>query len=210
MNGSFDEHRRAVAPLSDQFKRAGHRLYLVGGVVRDELMGRQVETPDLDLTTDATPDQMKSLVDGIVEAVWLQGERFGTVGVRLEGRTIEITTHRAEAYTSDSRKPDVSYSTDLAADLVRRDFTVNAMAVDVVDGVLHDPHGGRSDLGAGLLRTPLDPEISFADLDYNIVIYLNLFSTITWQNYTLQNIPRQKGQSPGNPQQAFQISSGPA
>jgi len=163
MSGSFDEQRRAVAPLSDRFSRAGHRLYLVGGVVRDELMGRQVETPDLDLTTDATPDQVKSLVDGIVDAVWLQGERFGTVGVRLDGRTIEITTHRAEDYTSDSRKPDVSYSTDLAADLVRRDFTVNAMAVDVVDGVLHDPHGGRSDLGAGLLRTPLDPEISFAD-----------------------------------------------
>ena len=163
MNGSFDEQRRVVAPLSDRFDRAGHRLYLVGGIVRDELLGRQVDTPDLDLTTDATPDQMKVLVDGVVDAVWLQGERFGTIGVRLEGRTIEITTHRAEAYTSDSRKPDVSYSMNLAEDLSRRDFTVNAMAVDVADGVLHDPHGGRSDLEAGLLRTPLDPEISFAD-----------------------------------------------
>ncbi|HCV35709.1 MAG TPA: CCA tRNA nucleotidyltransferase [Acidimicrobiaceae bacterium] len=163
MSDSFDGQRRVVAPLADRFDRAGHRLYLVGGVVRDGLMGRQVDTPDLDLTTDATPAQTRVLVDGIVDAVWLQGERFGTIGVRLAGHTIEITTHRAEVYTSDSRKPGVSYSTDLVEDLSRRDFTVNAMAVDVVDGVLHDPHGGRLDLDAGLLRTPLDPEISFTD-----------------------------------------------
>tara|TARA_Y100000310_G_scaffold328114_1_gene395671 strand:- start:1745 stop:2992 length:1248 start_codon:yes stop_codon:yes gene_type:complete len=163
MNGLFDESRRAVAPLSDRFDAAGFRLYLVGGVVRDGLLGRHVDTPDLDLTTDATPDQVKSLVDGVVDTVWLQGERFGTIGVRMGDRTIEITTHRAEAYASDSRKPDVSYSSDLAEDLSRRDFTVNAMAVDVVDGDLHDPHGGHSDLEAGLLRTPLDPEVSFAD-----------------------------------------------
>lgn len=163
MNGLFDEPRRAVAPLSDRFDAAGFRLYLVGGVVRDGLLGRHVDTPDLDLTTDATPDQVKSLVDGVVDTVWLQGERFGTIGVRMGDRTIEITTHRAEAYESDSRKPDVSYSSDLAEDLSRRDFTVNAMAVDVVDGDLHDPYGGQSDLEAGLLRTPLDPEVSFAD-----------------------------------------------
>lgn len=163
MTVSFDSQLKVLAPLADRFDGAGHRLYLVGGVVRDALMGREVDTPDLDLTTDATPDQMKVLVDGVVDAVWLQGERFGTIGVRLAGHTVEITTHRAEAYVSGSRKPEVSYSTDLVEDLSRRDFTVNAMAVDVVDEVLHDPYDGRSDLDAGLLRTPLGPEVSFAD-----------------------------------------------
>jgi len=160
--GAFDDLRDAVAPVSERFAAAGHRLYLVGGLVRDSLMGL-TPTTDHDLTTDATPDQVRRLMEGVADAVWLQGERFGTVGIRVGDLIMEITTHRAESYVGDSRKPVVRFSTDLHEDLGRRDFTVNAMAVDVVDGKLHDPFDGRADLAAGILRTPLSPEESFGD-----------------------------------------------
>jgi len=159
---TFDDLRDAVVPVSERFAAAGHRLYLVGGLVRDSLMGL-APTTDHDLTTDATPDQVRRLVEGVADAVWLQGERFGTVGIRIGDLIMEITTHRAESYVGDSRKPVVRFSTDLHEDLGRRDFTVNAMAVDVVDGKLHDPFDGRADLAAGILRTPLSPEESFGD-----------------------------------------------
>jgi len=159
---AFDDLRDAVVPVSERFAAAGHRLYLVGGLVRDSLMGL-APTTDHDLTTDATPDQVRRLVEGVADAVWLQGERFGTVGIRVGDLIMEITTHRAESYVGDSRKPVVRFSTDLHEDLGRRDFTVNAMAVDVVDGKLHDPFDGRADLAAGILRTPLSPEESFGD-----------------------------------------------
>ena len=160
--GTFDDLCATVAPLSGRFIDAGHRLYLVGGLVRDRLMGAD-RTPDHDLTTDATPDRIRELVEGVADVVWLQGERFGTVGLRVGDHAMEITTHRAEAYVGDSRKPVVRFSTDLHEDLGRRDFTVNAMAVDVADGTLHDPFDGRADLSAGILRTPLSPEESFGD-----------------------------------------------
>ena len=160
--GAFDDLRDAVVPVSERFAAAGHRLYLVGGLVRDSLMGL-TPTTDHDLTTDATPDQVRRLMEGVADAVWLQGERFGTVGIRVGDLIMEITTHRAESYVGDSRKPVVRFSTDLHEDLGRRDFTVNAMAVDVVDGKLHDPFDGRADLAAGILRTPLSPEESFGD-----------------------------------------------
>ena len=160
--GAFDDLRDALVPVSEPFAAAGHRLYLVGGLVRDSLMGL-APTTDHDLTTDATPDQVRRLVEGVADAVWLQGERFGTVGIRVGDLIMEITTHRAESYVGDSRKPVVRFSTDLHEDLGRRDFTVNAMAVDVVDGKLHDPFDGRADLAAGILRTPLSPEESFGD-----------------------------------------------
>ncbi|MBC8364211.1 MAG: CCA tRNA nucleotidyltransferase [Actinobacteria bacterium] len=159
----FGAQCAAVGPLAERFAAGGLRLYLVGGVVRDVLSGRVGDHPDFDLTTDATPDRIRSLIEGVADAVWLQGEKFGTIGARLGERTFEITTHRAEAYLSDSRKPVVSFSTQLEDDLLRRDFTVNAMAVDVVDGTLHDPLGGQADLEAGVLRTPLTPEESFSD-----------------------------------------------
>jgi poly(A) polymerase len=159
----FSEVLKLVEPLAKRFSSAGARLYLVGGVVRDVLMGRQKQTPDFDFTTDALPEEVRSLVADVADAVWLQGERFGTIGVRLGQWGLEITTHRAESYVDDSRKPVVRYSKDLAQDLARRDFTVNAMAVDVVDGGLYDPYGGQKDLDTLTLRTPLDPEESFAD-----------------------------------------------
>ena len=163
MNGSFDDLRAVVAPLAELFREAGHRLYLVGGVVRNALMVGKETTPDFDLTTDAPPDRIRDLVAGSADAVWLQGERFGTVGVRIGRHTLEITTHRSEAYLDDSRKPVVTFSKDLVKDLARRDFTVNAMAVDVGNGTLHDPFAGQADLEAGILRTPLAPEESFSD-----------------------------------------------
>ncbi|MHB1138575.1 MAG: CCA tRNA nucleotidyltransferase [Microthrixaceae bacterium] len=155
-----------VAPLARRFDGSGHRLYLVGGVVRDLVVDRtDVERNDLDLTTDATPEQVKALVRPVASALWTQGERFGTIGCTIDGETYEITTHRAEAYSPDSRKPEVVFSTDIDADLSRRDFTVNAMALEVTgdEPVLIDPFGGLADLGAHVLRTPRSPEESFGD-----------------------------------------------
>jgi poly(A) polymerase len=158
----------AVRPLAERFDAGGHRLYLVGGVVRDLVLGRLSADHDLDLTTDATPEQTTALVRGWADAVWDQGARFGTVGVKQGNLTFEITTHRAEAYQPDSRKPEVAFSDDVLEDLSRRDFTVNAMALRVTGAddeapELIDPHGGVVDLASGVLRTPLSPEESFSD-----------------------------------------------
>ena len=154
-----------VAPLAERFGAAGHRLFLVGGVVRDLVIDRVAERNDLDLTTDATPDVIKALIRPVASAVWTQGERFGTIGCTIDGETYEITTHRAEAYQPDSRQPEVVFSTDIEADLSRRDFTVNAIALEVTGSSpqLLDPFGGLADLNASVLRTPLEPEISFSD-----------------------------------------------
>jgi poly(A) polymerase len=151
-------------PLAERFAAAGHRLYLVGGIVRDLLSDRPLEQPDIDLTTDARPEQTKALLSGWADAVWTQGERFGTIGAKKDGREFEITTHRAEAYDPDSRKPTVEFSDAIEADLSRRDFTVNAMALTLPDPELVDPFDGRSDLLVRhRLRTPLDPDQSFTD-----------------------------------------------
>ena len=176
-------------PLAETFRRAGFRLYLVGGIVRDVLCGRQRPTLDIDLTTDALPDDIEALVRGLhPRALWLQGKRFGTVGATFVGpdgqdRAYEITTHRSDDYDARSRKPSVAFSTSIVADLSRRDFTINAIAMDaiardassfgadnpvlidpvLINPVLIDPFGGADDLAANVLRTPVDPEISFTD-----------------------------------------------
>ena len=152
-----------VRPLADRFAAAGHRVYLVGGIVRDLVVGRLREGADLDLTTDARPTQTEALLSGWADAVWTQGQAFGTVGARKGDVVFEITTHRAEAYREDSRKPHVVYADDVVEDLSRRDFTVNAMALRLPDVELIDPYGGVADLAAGVLRTPLGPEVSFSD-----------------------------------------------
>ena len=160
-----------LAPLSDRFRAAGHRLYLVGGTVRDLLAGDTApgDLYDFDATTDARPAEIKRLLHGWADAIWTQGERFGTIGAKKHGphgdRIYEITTHRAEAYHDDSRKPDVEFSDRIEADLSRRDFTINAMALELTTDspTLVDPFGGAADLITRTLRTPLAPEISFSD-----------------------------------------------
>lgn len=132
--------------------------------MRDLLVGRELAADrDIDLTTDARPEQIKQLVRDLADAVWTQGERFGTIGCKRGEWTFEITTHRAEAYTPDSRKPEVRFADVVETDLSRRDFTVNAMALALPDPELIDPFDGAGDLAAARLRTPLSPEESFAD-----------------------------------------------
>ena len=149
--------------LADLFGAAGHRLYLVGGTVRDALLGRP-ET-DWDFTTDARPDAVLALVDGWASAVWDTGIAFGTVGLRRRGVTMEITTFRSDAYDRVSRNPVVAYGDTIEEDLERRDFSVNAMAVELTGGrrAFVDPFGGLAALASGVLDTPATPEESFAD-----------------------------------------------
>ncbi|MDQ3973787.1 MAG: CCA tRNA nucleotidyltransferase [Actinomycetota bacterium] len=155
----------AVYPLADELGRrfadAGHELYLVGGTVRDTFLGR--DQTDLDFATSATPTQTEALVRGWADHVWLTGQPFGTVSASKHGKKLEITTFRAEAYTSGSRHPDVTYAPDIETDLSRRDFTINAMALRVPDHRFVDPFGGLRDLRDRLLRTPADPRVSFGD-----------------------------------------------
>ncbi|HEY5252671.1 MAG TPA: HDIG domain-containing metalloprotein, partial [Acidimicrobiales bacterium] len=155
----------ATSDLATRFDKAGYQLYVVGGSVRDVFCSDEpTADSDIDLTTDAVPDEIEKIVSGWADAVWLQGKKWGTVGVRKAGRTIEITTHRAEAYRPDSRKPDVVFGDSIEVDLSRRDFTVNAMALRLGSSLeIIDPYDGLADLAAGRLRTPLDPEVSFSD-----------------------------------------------
>ena len=151
----------AAGELAERFAAAGHTLALVGGSVRDALLGRLGD--DLDFTTDARPPQVLKLVRGWADAVWEVGIAFGTVGCQKDGYKLEITTYRSEAYDRESRKPVVSYGDSLEGDLVRRDFTVNAMAVRLPELEFVDPHGGLADLAVRVLRTPATPEESFSD-----------------------------------------------
>jgi len=149
--------------LGRRFAAAGHQLYLVGGTVRDALLERP--SPDADFTTDATPDEILAIVraGNWHDGVWLQGVRFGTVGVRKGDHRLEITTFRSDVYREDSRKPEVTFGKTIEEDLARRDFTVNAMAMRLPEGQFADPFGGLADLAAKCLRTPGDPISSFED-----------------------------------------------
>ena len=161
----------AIHPVADElaarFAAAGHRLYLVGGSVRDALLNpaaRSGEQTDLDFTTDARPPAVLAALAGWAEAVWDTGIAFGTIGARRRGITVEITTFRADAYDRVSRNPVVAFGETIDDDLVRRDFTVNAMAVELTgERTVVDPHGGLAALAAGTLDTPATPEESFAD-----------------------------------------------
>ena len=153
--------RPPVSTLAEAFAAAGYELALVGGPVRDAFLGRAVN--DLDFTTSATPDQIEKFVRPIADAVWDVGREFGTIAAKLGDATVEITTYRADSYDGKTRKPTVEFGTNLDDDLVRRDFTVNAMALRVPGAVLVDPYGGLDDLLAGRLRTPSAPEVSFSD-----------------------------------------------
>ncbi|GLX01040.1 CCA tRNA nucleotidyltransferase [Microtetraspora sp. NBRC 16547] len=162
---AVDDLFRRIAPVADElgemFAARGHELALVGGSVRDVFLGRIGN--DLDLTTDARPEQVLEIVKDWADAIWTIGIEFGTVGVRKGGWLLEITTYRDESYDRASRKPDVAYGDTLDGDLARRDFAVNAMAVRLPGHEFVDPHGGLSDLMAKVLRTPGTPEQSFDD-----------------------------------------------
>ena len=152
--------------LAERFREAGHDLYLVGGSVRDALL--DLPNSDLDFATGARPDEIELIVGPWAADLYLAGKTYGTIGAIRGGRVHEITTFRSEIYRDESRKPEVTYSDDIEEDLSRRDFAVNAMAIRIptIDDeapVMVDPFGGLTDLHRRLLRTPLDPEISFGD-----------------------------------------------
>ncbi|GAA2990670.1 CCA tRNA nucleotidyltransferase [Actinokineospora diospyrosa] len=154
-----------VSPVADdlatRFAAAGHRLYLVGGSVRDAMLGRLGN--DLDFTTDARPPEIMKIITGWADAIWDTGIAFGTVGAAKHGAQCEITTFRSDAYDRVSRNPEVRFGDSIEADLVRRDFTVNAMAIDLSTKQFIDPHNGLDALANRLLDTPATPQESFAD-----------------------------------------------
>ena len=149
--------------LGERFREAGHELHLVGGLVRDSLLGRLRADAEIDLATSARPEETLRLLKGWADRRYLQGVRFGTVGAAKDGRTLEITTFREEVYPEAERKPAVTFGKDLETDLSRRDFTFNAMAVSLPEGEFRDPFGGVRDLAAKRLDTPLDPDVAFSD-----------------------------------------------
>ncbi|SKG09926.1 Poly(A) polymerase PcnA [Mycobacteroides abscessus subsp. bolletii] len=161
---TLNRHKKLLSELGALFDSAGFDLYLVGGSVRDAALGKP--GIDLDFTTDARPEQVQKLVTGWAEAIWDTGIAFGTIGVARRGQRVEITTFRSDSYDQQSRNPEVVFGDSLEGDLVRRDFTVNAMAVKIGPdgpGEFCDPLNGLEALRAGVLDTPSAPEISFGD-----------------------------------------------
>ena len=153
--------RGVPAQLAGLFEDADRSLYLVGGSVRDAFLGRPTE--DLDFTTDARPDEIRKIIGKWADSVHEVGAAFGTIAAIKDSVAVEVTTFRDEIYRNDSRKPHVSFSDSVETDLSRRDFTINSVAVHLPDVTVVDPFGGLSDLGLQILKTPMDPEISFSD-----------------------------------------------
>jgi poly(A) polymerase len=141
--------------LGEAFREAGHELYLVGGYVRDALLGKVHKNADA--ATDAHPREIKRLLRPYAAHLWTVGERFGTIGAEVEGYEVEVTTYRSDLYTEGSRHPEVRFGESLGEDLARRDFTINAVAVDALTGEVLDPFGGRRDLESGVIRPVGDP-----------------------------------------------------
>ncbi|WTA16450.1 CCA tRNA nucleotidyltransferase [Nocardioides sp. NBC_00850] len=161
VTAELDRIAPVIDSLGEVFARSGFELALVGGPVRDAMLGRPHN--DLDFATSARPEETEKILRTWGEALWDMGRDFGTIGTRKGPWQIEVTTYRSEAYAADSRKPAVAYGTSLADDLVRRDFTVNAMAVRLPGREVVDLYGGVVDLATRVLRTPGTPEASFSD-----------------------------------------------
>ena len=147
--------------LGELFTKNGYEISLVGGPVRDAVLGKQVK--DLDLTTNAKPDEIQKCLKGWADSIWDVGIKFGTVGAKLKDYVFEITTYRTEQYEDTSRKPSVEFGKTLEEDLARRDFTINAMALRLPNFELVDIYNGLTDLNNKILRTPLDAQISFSE-----------------------------------------------
>ena len=143
--------------LGEAFREAEHELYLVGGYVRDALLGAAGEYPNIDAATDAHPREIKHLLRPHAAHLWTVGERFGTIAAEVDGYEVDVTTYRSDLYTEGSRHPQVSFGENLREDLARRDFTINAVAVDALTGEVLDPFGGRKDLESGVIRSVGDP-----------------------------------------------------
>ncbi|HUG75250.1 MAG TPA: CCA tRNA nucleotidyltransferase [Acidimicrobiia bacterium] len=163
--------------VARRFADRGIEVFLVGGSIRDALLDRPVV--EFDFATPAPPEEVHDTLAGWASSVVTIGQEFGTIGCRVDGSSVEVTTFRSERYRDDSRKPVVEFSNDLESDLSRRDFTVNALALRLLpEPDMVDPHGGLVDLGAGVLRTPLDPEISFGDDPLRMLRLFRFVSTI--------------------------------
>ncbi len=162
--------------LAGRFAAAGYELYVVGGSLRDLLLGDR--PTDLDFATDAEPERTKRIIGDWADDVFTMGEAYGTIGVAKEGHVYEITTFRRDVYHDDSRKPHVTFSKDIGSDLERRDFTVNAMALRLPDPELIDPHEGLRDLAERTLQTPLRPEVSFGDDPLRMLRLFRFVSTL--------------------------------
>ena len=196
LRASLQTSLQVTQPLSRLLEANGYRLYLVGGVVRDALAPdiNHTTAPDIDCTTDALPAEVLRIVSPVASSIWTQGRRFGTIGCVVNGQSFEITTHRADRYNPASRQPAVEFSTSVEDDLYRRDFTINAMAVDTGTGELVDPCGGANDLQLRTLRTPLEPEISFGDDPLRMLRAARFLAKyhLTPNTETLQAVQRMK------------------
>lgn len=147
--------------LVEAFKVGGYELWLVGGALRDRLLG--IESKDFDYASDADPDQIEALVRGLGASVTTVGKRFGTIGVLADGEWSEITTYRGDSYSEGSRWPNVTFGTSIEEDLARRDFTVNAIAENAFTGASLDPFGGAADIGAKVIRAVGEPSLRFRE-----------------------------------------------
>lgn len=164
--------------VGDAFDDAGFEVAIVGGTVRDAILGRP--GTDFDFTTNATPDETLAVLRTLSHTQWETGRAFGTIGAKVDGDTVEVTTYRADAYASDSRKPDVAFGTSLEADLERRDFSANAIAVRLPDGIIVDPYRGLGDIVEGVLRTPGSPKRSFSDDPLRMMRAARFVSQLGW------------------------------
>src|SRR5215212_3065931 len=148
---------KPLVRLGEAFREAEHELYLVGGGVRDVLLGRADPYAHPDATTDAHPRRIKRILRAHAEHLWTVGERFGTIVAKVDGYEIDVTTYRSDLYTEGSRHPEVRFGESLEEDLARRDFTINAIAADALTGEILDPFEGRKDLERGVIRPVGDP-----------------------------------------------------
>ncbi len=168
-----------IQELYSLFKQGNKELYLVGGSVRDALLGKIHE--DFDFATEATPDEVVNMTKKWADNLWLVGARFGTVNLNKNGFKIEITTFRQEIYQKGTRHPGVSFSKEIESDLSRRDFTINAMAIKLPEGELIDPFGGEKDLNLKILRTPLSAEQSFLDDPLRILRAIRFVASLEFE-----------------------------